>query len=409
MKNVIIFCLIIIFGCNGPEDVDPKSRSTFFKVIGTSLNSTGYKTIEVFDGYVTVSTAISDTTEYSYLTKTDKDGNVLWNQIYPDTNGLDVIALNDGYIVVGDSINSQGVGDNATKILLFQVDGNGNVVNSTTLGDPSATPRDYHGVSLAKNSTDEIVVLGTRENEFDQDEMIVAGFNNSLIEQWQEVFTLNNENYRVGSNIHYDQLGQIIWVASSITYNAEDNSIIDKSSISVPVTLSNSENINNDTYGDNIAGTYIANDIMPVAGGYGIVGRTDVGGSNDIFYLKTNTLGFIDENSFKLISTSISGISFNGSDAGTSLIGTSNGTTVIMGTISTTTQIGNGGTDIYLLNVDYNGNVLWESIIGGSGNESGQSIIETSDGGFLITGTNDFQGSAVTVLIKTNKQGRLIE
>jgi hypothetical protein len=47
---------------------------------------------------------------------------------------------------------------------------------------------------------------------------------------------------------------------------------------------------------------------------------------------------------------------------------------------------GGGDVDIYLLKVDQNGDMIWSKTYGGTGNDFGKDIIQTSDGNYLIVG-----------------------
>jgi hypothetical protein len=73
---------------------------------------------------------------------------------------------------------------------------------------------------------------------------------------------------------------------------------------------------------------------------------------------------------------------------GNSLIQTSDGGYAIAGT---TTSFGAGLSDAYLVKLDANGNLQWTKTIGGKNFEDGYSLIQTSDGGYVIAGqTNSF-------------------
>jgi hypothetical protein len=80
---------------------------------------------------------------------------------------------------------------------------------------------------------------------------------------------------------------------------------------------------------------------------------------------------------------------------------------IISGSVS---GIGNGASDVYLLRVDKNGAKLWEKTFGGAGYDWGRKIIQTQDSGFAIIGlTNSFgQGDYDVYLIKTDINGNLI-
>lgn len=86
------------------------------------------------------------------------------------------------------------------------------------------------------------------------------------------------------------------------------------------------------------------------------------------------------------------------------VIQTSDGGYMISGE---TESFGNGDEDIYLVKTDANGNVLWSKTFGGPGEEGCQSIEQTSDGGYVIAGyTNSFgSGDWDFALIKTDANG----
>jgi hypothetical protein len=49
--------------------------------------------------------------------------------------------------------------------------------------------------------------------------------------------------------------------------------------------------------------------------------------------------------------------------------------------------------DLYLIKTDYYGNTLWTRIYEGSGNDRGYSVRQTADGGYIVTGTTDSFGA----------------
>jgi hypothetical protein len=75
----------------------------------------------------------------------------------------------------------------------------------------------------------------------------------------------------------------------------------------------------------------------------------------------------------------------------------------------TTTYLSNNG-DCYIVKLDAGGNLQWNKIIGGTGQEISRTIIQTIDGGYVASGsTNSFgvQGNDLYV-IKTDANGNLL-
>jgi len=95
-----------------------------------------------------------------------------------------------------------------------------------------------------------------------------------------------------------------------------------------------------------------------------------------------------------------------GAEMGRSLIQTSDGGYAITGA---TTSFGAGELDVYLVKLDANGNLQWTKTIGGPASEEGNSLLQTSDGGYVIAGyTASFgAGKADVYLVKLDADGNL--
>lgn len=72
-----------------------------------------------------------------------------------------------------------------------------------------------------------------------------------------------------------------------------------------------------------------------------------------------------------------------------------------------TTSYGAGGQDVYLIKIDSMGQMIWSKTYGGSGDEAGNSVQQTFDGGYIIVGmTNSYgSGGQDIYVIKTNSTG----
>jgi len=119
-------------------------------------------------------------------------------------------------------------------------------------------------------------------------------------------------------------------------------------------------------------------------------------GGNDVYLIK------IDTNGNELWSKTFGGIGY---DIGAFVAETLDGGFIITGSSS----YGNGGIDAYLIRTNMNGTELWSKTFGGSEDDYGYSVEETSDGGFIITGYTESygNGSADVYLIKTDANGNL--
>lgn len=96
----------------------------------------------------------------------------------------------------------------------------------------------------------------------------------------------------------------------------------------------------------------------------------------------------------------------NNDDEGYSVIQTTDGGYIIAGY---TKSYGSGANDVYLVKTDISGNQVWDKIFGGTQDDYAYSVLQTGDGGFLLTGSSFSYGNSSDILmIKTDSNGNLI-
>ena len=132
-------------------------------------------------------------------------------------------------------------------------------------------------------------------------------------------------------------------------------------------------------------------------GGYIIAGQTYSFGTTswDVYLIKTNASG-------DTLWTRVYGAV--GVDEGNSVQQTSDAGYIIAGL---TGSFGAGSYDVWLIKTNAAGDTLWTKTYGGPDFDVGNSVQQTSDGGYIITGYTDSYGagSADVYLIKTNASG----
>jgi len=271
-----------------------------------------------------------------YLVKTDAVGDTIWTRTYGGFDvdfGYSVAQTSDGgYIVAGETYS---FGAGGSDVYIVKTDAVGDTLWTRTYG---GSDYDY-GRSVAQTS---------------DGGYIVAGYTGSFGAGSRDVYLVKT-----------DAVGDTIWTR---TYGGSDND-----------------------YGNSVAQTS--------DGGYIVAGGTESfgAGSYDIYLVKTDGLG-----------DTIWTRTYGGSDDdyGLSVAQTSDGGYIVAGVYDY--NFGTGTGDVYLVKTDGLGDTLWTRTYGGSSDDRGYSVAQTSDGGYIVAGVYDYDfgtGTGDVYLVKTDAVG----
>jgi len=164
--------------------------------------------------------------------------------------------------------------------------------------------------------------------------------------------------------------------------------------------LIKTDSLGNEEWNTTIGGNEsdIGYDVEQTAdGGFIIVGSTasEGKGNEDVYLVKTDNEGIVEWTN-----------TFGGSisDVGRSIVQTTDGNYVIVGH---TNSYGSGWFDLWMIKTDSEGTKLWDKSFGGGEDDVGWSIQQTNDGGFICTGyTKSFSAQNQDIwLLKTDNDG----
>jgi hypothetical protein len=335
------FILIIIFTFFGLSN---KAQTNFQKIFGGIGQDGGYSVIQTSDsGYVFTGNWCygggggNPCNDCMFLIKTNQTGNALWTKLFHGTGALysageSVIKTNTNDFVAAGYTTLDSY--NRAQFYLVKTDLNGDSLWTKLYGDENSGSYAYS-------------VKQTIDNGF-----IMAGYTSDGTNSLPELIKTNSN-------------GDSLWAK---TY----------------------------AFGSNRPA--IAHSVLEINGGYIILGyvlEPNTSGNNDIFLIKTNSMG-------DTLWTKV--FPGNNDDQGFSLKKTQDNGFIISGA---TLSYGAGSYDAYLIKTDSNGVTQWTKTFGGFDNEYANHVSTTTDGGFIIAGsTESFSvGSFDAYLIKTDSLG----
>jgi hypothetical protein len=364
-EKLIIFIallLSLLFAMNSckktPLITAKKPEIVWFKTYGSKYDDWDGSAKHTSDGgYIIVGTSDSFPVlnRNIYLIKTDKDGNMMWSKEYgskySNEKGNSVQTTSDGgYIVAGEIEKRDNIGVRCFDTYLVKID---------SLGDTLWT-KEFQGhridqdISVVQTKDGGYVVLASNLIKVD-----AAGN-----EEWKksyegyEIQETSDNGFIIVGRTAISKSGRAVYPDLHITKINENGNVLWEK-----------------TYGGRFGEEGFSVQ-QTKDGGYIIVGETDSYGAGmlDVYLIKT------DQNGDTLWTRTYGG---EDDDVGNSVLQTSDGGYIIAGW---TGSFDAKAWDIYLIKTNENGDTLWTFMYGGESNDGGGSVLETSDGAYVIAG-----------------------
>ncbi|MBT7497566.1 PQQ-binding-like beta-propeller repeat protein, partial [Candidatus Woesearchaeota archaeon] len=378
--NVTLNASCIQGNC-GESNVSLRNGITYLTYLGETSSDYGTSIVETSDGGFVVT---GDTLSYGgvggdlLLSKFDSSGNELWTKSLggdSSERGYSVVETSDGGFIVTGHTYSYGGSD--YDVLLVKFNSSGAEQWTKSLGGSSSEK----GFDVVETSEGDFVVTGSTQSYGDGgDSILLVKFNSSGVEQWTK--SLGGNNNDVGRSIVETSDGG--FVVTGYTQSYGDGG--------VDVLLAKFNSSGNELWTKSVGGASVewGYDVIEISGGFVVTGYTHSYGSSDADVLLIK----FDSSGNELWTKYLSG---NSDDEGHAVVEASDGGFVVTGR---TKSYGGIDIDVLLVKFDSSGNELWTKSLGGGLTDIGESIIETDDKGFVVSGsTSSYGGSSADILL----------
>ncbi|MBA64951.1 MAG: hypothetical protein CMG55_04030 [Candidatus Marinimicrobia bacterium] len=380
---------LIYWGCEDSIDDEKSITKSFTTLFGGNQEDLGFSVQQTTDGgYIITGYTWSygNGEEDIWLIKTDSQGNEEWNQTYggnEDDKGFSVQQTTDGGYIITGFTDSYGSGE--FDIWLVKTDSQGNEEWNQTIGGT----KDDEGFSVQQTTDGGYIITGyTLSFGNGEEDIWLIKTDSQGNEEWNQTFGGSEDDYGYSVKQTTDGGYIITGYLSNIENNSYDVWLIKTDS-------QGNEEWNQTFGGDEDDYGYFVK--QTTDGGYIITGGTQSfgNGEQDVWLIKTNSQGNEEWNQ-----------TFGGTDGESSFSvkQTTDGGYIITGG---TRSYGRGSSDVWLIKTDGQGNEEWNQTLGGSYNDFGYSVDQTTDGGYIITGgiESPVYGRYDICLIKTDSEG----
>ena len=397
MRKILLFILILFsfFACN-LDKLEPAQTKAFMKFFGDVGNTEGVDLLKLDDGYLLLGNNIDATIRTAILIKTDLNGNTIWTASFNDISASAVAMSADSYFIVGDSIN-RGNPLAATRMSLISTDLDGGNPQYTSLGEAGIP---YHGTGVTVSRSNQVIVCGYFIDLINSnDSTFLYGYQTSLNPDWLAVRKWGtNGDKRITSNTLVQNDDDDFFYTSMY---GDDNSIV-----AIIGGEDNPNPLSEDLLLDFNSTSNIGDYNLNLINDNGVLVQTVTNSNNktEIALVAFDSLGASTPESIGRAEKNYS--------VGT-VIQASDGEYVVLGSTDDHGTDARSDLDFYISKVGIDGFESavggFTNIIGGTGDETGAAIVQAEDRGFVFLGTMlNTSDVKIMVLVKVNVKGELI-
>ena len=395
-KLKYILCIILAIVINSCDNTDLSSDQdeSFVKFFG-SYNSDIGKDVKPFDdGYLILATvtSVNEKNTDIVIIKTDKFGNSLSVDTIKHSGGNNkagkLLMTDDGGFLISGSYTDTTT--NNEDILLSKYDAGMTQEWESIIGSEENSEQ---GVSVSKATSGYIVAGSTdaedivNKNPKGRLDILLVKVNDSGEVEWMK------NHGGVGD----DYAGEVILINGGYVVVGTSESFYEPDQSAFNIILIKTNNSGNETDKMTYGGSNndYGHSVIRCPVGYLIVGSVEniSGGNSDAYVLK------VDENNIHSIVWNKSfGTTLN--DKAFDVFKTQTGY-IVVGEKELTS-----GKAAYFINIDFEGNLIYENVWGGYG-QAMYTIEFAPDGGYIMTGSSGVEGNEMICLIKVNSDGEL--
>ena len=320
-----------------------------------------------------------------WVIKIDNSGKMIWNHTFGGSKNDYVNSIqptSDGGFIIAGSTESYGAGGH--DYLLIKINSEGNMQWNKTFGGNN-TDLSYFSHQTSDGG---FIIIGTSTLYDKEGDIWLIKINSTGEMVWNKTF--GNENTNRG--FYVQQISDEEYIIAGDTWSDNDTD----SDLWIIKIDDIGNMLWNITFGGN-KHEYCNSVLQTIDNGFIILGNTISfgAGSADIWLIKINSSGELEWNK-----------TFGGDkdDYGRSFQRTIDGGYIIGGS---TKSYGEGKEDFWLIKIDSEGNEEWNKTYGGSNNERAESLQQTVDYGYIITGKIQTPNDDDIWLIKTDSLGNI--